>query len=872
MPPEEPVPTPTPDLVADWCQGADVDKDGVVGTSDLDLIQKNWNKFNCSSSNNWCEASDMNRDGFVGLEDLNLYATHYGSSCFGDSEPTPTPTPEPTEITNSLKVEYWRSLSGSKVSNLTSSEKYPNSPSETATINNFAIPAEQGDTYGTKVSGYIVPQVTGNYTFYVASDDQGELYLSSDASEVNKDLIASVPGWSRWNEWTKYPEQKSSVIALEAGKAYYVEALHKEGYGGDRLIVAWTTPTNSSIEVIAGTYLSATNPTSSTNPAPVPPEEPVPTPEPEIIPTLTVNGLSDGQTISGDIVVQAITDAETSSVRFQIGNVYDWTENTSPYYMGGDLNEQPVPFDSTTVANGGYNLTVTATFVDGRVLTQNINFTISNTVVDPTPPPSPNPEPGEFQIGVNLWEVNSWSPAWTFVDVMKSARRSGAQERNGIWLFNSGTPSVDSNGWPILSSGQSAEVVYGDGFNGHYPEGKYVLTYEGSGSVNVDWDAENLRRSSNRIEFDVDGDHSGGIRITVSGPSDPRSGGVKNIKVWMPGFENSGVTFHPEFIKSLQPFQVIRFMDWQRTNDADAVVEWSDRTPVTYASQAARDAGVSIEYMVQLVNELDADPWFNMPHKASDDYVRKFATYVRDNLESNRKVYVEWSNEVWNTQFGQNGWVRDNNAGACQLGCSEFFDKWAAEATRDFKIWNEVFAATGQQDRLIRVAAGQEDDPWKTGKLIERMNTNDYEAISSAAYFGGHTTLNDSKAILNEAQYTTSHNLETRKKNNRGTTADLAHNKGKLYLAYEAGPHIFGPNFEAIKNAQTIPEMYNLYARNIEVFRNAGSNNNGGDLYVGFNHIKKWDSHGFWGLKQFQDEVVSKTSTPKYQAILDSIK
>jgi hypothetical protein len=40
-----------------------------------------------------------------------------------------------------------------------------------------------------------------------------------------------------------------------------------------------------------------------------------------------------------------------------------------------------------------------------------------------------------------------------------------------------------------------------------------------------------------------------------------------------------------------------------------------------------------------------------MPHLADDDYHRQFASYVRDSLRPDVKVYVEWSNEVWHTGF-----------------------------------------------------------------------------------------------------------------------------------------------------------------------------------------------------------------------------
>ncbi|MFP6765947.1 MAG: hypothetical protein VB858_20115 [Planctomycetaceae bacterium] len=64
---------------------------------------------------------------------------------------------------------------------------------------------------------------------------------------------------------------------------------------------------------------------------------------------------------------------------------------------------------------------------------------------------------------------------------------------------------------------------------------------------------------------------------------------------------------------------------------------------------------------------------------------------------------------------------------------------WAQESRRDFAIWSEVFA--GQEDQLIRVAAGQQNNPWLTGQFLERMN-GECDAVSSTSYagFGNRST------------------------------------------------------------------------------------------------------------------------------------
>ena len=87
--------------------------------------------------------------------------------------------------------------------------------------------------------GYVTPTTTGDYWFWIASDDNGELWLSTDSNPDNKTRIAYVPGWTNPREWAKYAQQKSALVHLVAGTRYYIEALMKEGGGGDNLAVTW---------------------------------------------------------------------------------------------------------------------------------------------------------------------------------------------------------------------------------------------------------------------------------------------------------------------------------------------------------------------------------------------------------------------------------------------------------------------------------------------------------------------------------------------------------------------------------------------------------------------------------------------------------
>lgn len=152
----------------------------------------------------------------------------------------------------SILMERWDNLAGIGVDELPV-DLIPDAELE---LNTFDIPTDIGDEYGARVSGYLCAPQSGDYTFWIASDDFGKLYLSTDESEENKQLIAEVPGWNFQYEWDKYPSQQSASITLEEGKRYYIEAVFLEIAGGDNLSVGWQTPDGNLQRPMSATHLS----------------------------------------------------------------------------------------------------------------------------------------------------------------------------------------------------------------------------------------------------------------------------------------------------------------------------------------------------------------------------------------------------------------------------------------------------------------------------------------------------------------------------------------------------------------------------------------------------------------------------------------
>lgn len=145
--------------------------------------------------------------------------------------------------TNGFLREVYTGINGTSIADLTSTPSFPASPAlEDLLTNYFEAPTDWADNYGTRVRGLIIPPQTGNYIFWIASDDNSQLYLSTDDSPNSKRLIASVNSWTSSRQWDKEANQMSAPIRLTNGMRYYIEALQKEGGGGDNLAVGWQLP------------------------------------------------------------------------------------------------------------------------------------------------------------------------------------------------------------------------------------------------------------------------------------------------------------------------------------------------------------------------------------------------------------------------------------------------------------------------------------------------------------------------------------------------------------------------------------------------------------------------------------------------------
>jgi len=122
--------------------------------------------------------------------------------------------------------------------------------------------------YGGRIHGWVYAPATGDYTFWLCTDDNGELWLSTDEDASNVELIAQESTWIAPNTWGTGEEQ-SDAITLQGGEKYYIMALWKEHEGGDHCQVAWQGPGIPTPTIIPGTNLSPYEPLKAYGAKPV---------------------------------------------------------------------------------------------------------------------------------------------------------------------------------------------------------------------------------------------------------------------------------------------------------------------------------------------------------------------------------------------------------------------------------------------------------------------------------------------------------------------------------------------------------------------------------------------------------------------------
>ena len=365
-------------------------------------------------------------------------------------------------------------------------------------------------------------------------------------------------------------------------------------------------------------------------------------------------------------------------------------------------------------------------------------------------------------LGLGLTGVNDWSVQQPFLDVMKTARpwTGHLAGQWGGWDHDklAAAGHLDSNGWlksfPAGVTGVSTLILTDLPDDAGGVAGRYLLRHKGAGDLKVEGRAQNVQRGPAGLTFDYT-PGEGAVILTLSAldPADP----LRDITVvredHLAAFD-AGEMFNPNWLARIKGVKLIRFMDWMMTNDSPVAQIADSPKPADYTWARV---GVPMETMIALANELHADPWFNMPHLASDDLVRLYAKGVRDTLAPDLHAYVEYSNETWNGQFAQARWAEDQarNRWSQDGAGPQFAARRAAEV---MDLWHATYGAAAKA-RLIRVIATQTGIPGMETALLDaplvvaegrNPPAQSFDAYAVAGYFSSLLGSEEKSALVRE--------------------------------------------------------------------------------------------------------------------------
>ena len=366
------------------------------------------------------------------------------------------------------------------------------------------------------------------------------------------------------------------------------------------------------------------------------------------------------------------------------------------------------------------------------------------------PPPFPAFTPiTNTSLSFGLSGVVDWSVEQPFLDVMKTARPwiGHLPGQWGGWDHDrlAAGGYLDADGWvkalPPGVTGISTLVLTDLPEDAAGVAGRYVLRWQGLGTLKLEGRVASVTEAAGRIEFDfAPGEGTVLITLRQTDAQNPLRQ-ITLTRADRVAALDGGALFNPDFLNRLRGVKALRFMDWMMTNGS--VLHSADQRPLPGDYTYAR-TGVPLEVMLALANELHADPWLNIPHLADDGLVKTYAQITRDSLDPDLQASVEFSNEVWNWLFPQAQWAEDQ-AKARWGQDQKWVQFYALRAGEVADIWGAVYGAEAGT-RLRRVIStqtgwiGLEGDILRAPLVLAEGKpapSTHFDAYAVSAYFTG---------------------------------------------------------------------------------------------------------------------------------------
>jgi hypothetical protein len=335
----------------------------------------------------------------------------------------------------------------------------------------------------------------------------------------------------------------------------------------------------------------------------------------------------------------------------------------------------------------------------------------------------------------------AYSDSFIALDLMKGLAEWNYYKPSGSVQLRDSQLKLDEKGWvtelPVIdgeATGIFANVFYG----AVYPARKLIMEWTGEGSIDVNQPYTVIGPNKIMIDFvpdytDAQGKPQEDGLTLVLNSTDPNNTGnhIRDIKLYAAEDADliaAGEHFNPIWFDRVDDFRVLRTHDWQSTNFPTAV-DWTRNIETADQAHWAREGrGMPYELMVEMANQTRSDLWINIPHTASDQYMREAAAYVKANLDPGLQLMVEFSNEYWTEGFDQNAYFIAG--GRREFGTDAFAagQFYGTEAANMAKIFAKEF---GANSTVLRPTLTVDDIMFETGEA-EAMLT----APSSVAQGG----------------------------------------------------------------------------------------------------------------------------------------
>ena len=344
---------------------------------------------------------------------------------------------------------------------------------------------------------------------------------------------------------------------------------------------------------------------------------------------------------------------------------------------------------------------------------------------------------------------------------------------------------------------------------------------------------------------------------------------------WQKAYDYGKNIWNETFVKEIEPFTTLRFMDWGNTNGS-TIVSWDqrrlpgDKNNYDIGMDPNNASGLAYEWMIDLCNRYDKNCWICLPSSADDNYIRQLAILCKKNLNPSLKLYLEYSNEVWNYGFQQYFYAEEMGQKTTEIGLTEdtkFDGNYSANyyvyrSFQMFDIFEEIYGIENMGTQCIRVIATSGNtaifDAAYNNVFYSKdvYNKNDQRAdyLAVAPYVGAGLDGFDV-----DIEYKFHDAIDSTLDSYVKSCYNLAKKYGLPLIAYEGGQHLLlGANaWSANQN------IYNQYIYMLNKFAPYF------DLYCHYCLTGAWGSGGAWGANSHTGQDLSEA--PKLRALYDWI-